>query len=66
MLTWLSANWINMVLAAVIVMAVGLVIRALVRDRKAGKAPCGCSCGGCDGSCAGCSLHGACCSMEKK
>lgn len=54
MLTWLSANLINIVLVAVIVMVVVLVIRGMIRCKKAGKSSCGgncAECGGCSGSC---------------
>ncbi len=53
MLTWLSANLINIVLVAVIVLIVGLVIRGMIRDKKAGKSSCG-------GKCADCGVCGAC------
>ena len=57
MLTWLSANLINIVLIAVIALIVGLLIRGMIRDKKAGKSSCGgncASCGVCGGSCSGC------------
>ncbi|MBR6114041.1 MAG: FeoB-associated Cys-rich membrane protein [Oscillospiraceae bacterium] len=47
MLTWLSTNLINIVLLAVIVLITGLVIRGMIRDRKAGKSSCGGSCADC-------------------
>ncbi len=53
MLTWLSANLINIVLIAVVVLIAGLVIRGMIRDRRAGKSSCG-------GSCASCGACGAC------
>ena len=58
MLAWLSANLINIVLVAVILLVVGLLIRGMVRDRKAGKRSCGGNCASC-GACSGCS----CCKM---
>ena len=60
MLNWLSANLVNIALIAVLVLIVGLLIRVMVRDRRAGKAPCGgncASCGACH-SCQGCSQCG--------
>ena len=54
MLAWLSANLINIVLIAVIVLVVGLLIRGMVRDRKAGRRSCGGNCASC-GACGGCS-----------
>ena len=41
MLAWLSANLINIVLIAVIVLITGMLIRSMIRDRKAGKSSCG-------------------------
>ena len=63
MLAWLSANLINIVLIAVIVLVVGLLIRGMIRDRKAGKSSCGGSCASC-GACGGCSACGKCPSMK--
>lgn len=58
MLAWLSANLINLVLIAVIALTVGLALRGMVRDRKAGKSSCGGNCAGC-GACAKCGVPGA-------
>ena len=55
MMAWLSANLVNIILTAVIVLIVGLLIFVMVRDKKAGKSSCGCSCASCGGNCAGCS-----------
>ena len=60
MLNWLSANLVNIALIAALVLIVALLIRVMVRDRRAGKAPCGgncASCGACHG-CQGCSQCG--------
>ena len=62
MMTWLAQNWINIALIAGITAIVALVIRSMIRGKKAGKPSCGCSCGGC----AGCSLNGASCSADKQ
>ena len=59
MLAWLSANWINLILIAVLTLIVALLIRGMVRDRKAGKRSCGCNCASC-GACGGCSACGSC------
>ena len=59
MFAWLSANLINIVLVAVIVLITGLLIRSMVRDKKAGKSSCGGSCASC-GACSGCSACGTC------
>ncbi len=53
MLIWLSANWINIVLVAVLVLIVTLLIRGMIRDKKAGKSSCGGNCASC-GACSGC------------
>ena len=37
MFAWLSANLINIALVAVIVLIVALLIRGMIRDRKAGN-----------------------------
>ena len=56
MLSWLSANLINIVLIAFIAAIVVLLIRSMIRDRKAGKSACGgnCACCGACSSCGGC------------
>ena len=59
MFAWLSANLINIVLVAVIVLITGLLIRSMVRDKKAGKSSCGGNCASC-GACSGCSTCGTC------
>ncbi len=57
MLLWLMQNWINLALIALLVLLVGLLIRGLIRDRRAGNSRCSGSCGSC-GSCAGCGRAG--------
>ena len=54
MLAWFSVNWINIALVAVLVLIVGLLLRGMIHDKKAGKSSCGCSCASC-GACSGCS-----------
>ena len=63
MLAWISANLINIVLTAVIVLIVGLLIFVMVRDKKAGKSSCGRNCAGC-ASCGGC--HACCRGSEER
>lgn len=53
MFAWLSANLINIALVAVIALIVGLLIRGMIRDKKAGKSSCGGNCAGC-GACGKC------------
>ena len=63
MLNWLSANLVNIALIAALVLIVSLLIRSMVRDRKAGKSPCGGNCAAC-GACKGCSACGSCHAMN--
>lgn len=63
MIAWLSANLINIALAAVLVLIVGLLLRGMIRDKKAGKSSCGCNCASC-GACSGCSACAHCGSMS--
>ena len=41
MLAWLSANLVNIALILVIALVVVLLIRGMIRDKKAGKSSCG-------------------------
>ena len=59
MSAWLSANLINIVLIAVIALITGLLIRSMIRDRKAGKRSCGGNCASC-GVCSCCSTCNKC------
>ena len=52
MLSWLSANLANLVITAILVLAVALAVRSMIRNRKAGKSSCGCDCASC-GACSG-------------
>ena len=65
MLNWLSVNLVNIALIAALVLIVGLLIRSMVRDRKAGKSPCGGNCASC-GACKGCSACDSCHAMNGK
>ena len=56
MLAWLAANLINIVLILAVAVVLGLIVRGMVRDRRAGKSSGGGSCADC-GDCHGC---GAC------
>ena len=53
MFAWLSANLINIALIAVIALVVGLLIRSMIRDRRARKSSCGGNCASC-GACGNC------------
>jgi hypothetical protein len=65
MLTWISVNLINIVLIAVIVLIAGLLIRSMIRDKKAGNHSCGGNCASC-GACGGCSVGGRCGTIPKQ
>ncbi len=47
MLSWLSANLGTILVAAVLILVVGLICVKLSRDKKAGKCSCGKSCSHC-------------------
>lgn len=47
MARFLSENWGNLLVIALIVLALAAVIRGRWRGRKGGKSGCGCGCDGC-------------------
>lgn len=49
--------------ALIVLTVVFLVVRVLIRDKKAGKSSCGGNCGACGAGCASC---GGCGSRQKK
>ena len=55
MLTWVSANLANIAVAALLLLIVGLALRRMLWNKKAGKSSCGCDCASCPscGSCGG-------------
>ncbi len=55
MLTWISANLANIAVAALLLLIVGLALRRMLWNKKAGKSSCGCDCASCPscGSCGG-------------
>ena len=59
MMSWLSANLVNIALIAAVALLVYFCARSLIRDKKAGKT-CGGNCASCGGACAGCSMAGTC------
>ena len=65
MLTWISVNLINIALIAVIVLITGLLIRSMIRDKKAGNHSCGGNCASC-GACGSCSACGRCGTIPKQ
>lgn len=38
---------VNVIIIAVLAVIVGLIIRSMIKDKKAGKCSCGCDCGDC-------------------
>jgi len=55
MFAWIAENFITLITAAAVLIAVGSAVFSLVKDKKKGS-------GGCTGNCASC---GACCSCNK-
>ncbi len=53
MLEFLAENAGTIVITAVLIVAVALVIRGIVKEKKKGKNSCGCNC-------ASCAMNGAC------
>lgn len=49
-------NLPTLAVAAVLAGIVALILRKMIRDRRAGKNSCGCGGGKCGGSCASCPL----------
>lgn len=53
MIVWFSSHYGDLIVLAVLGLAVGAVVRNMLRKKKQGKS-CGC------GSCAGCAMAGTC------
>lgn len=53
MLAWITANLATILVCFILLVIVALVITHLIRNKKRGRASCGCNC-------AGCALHGSC------
>ena len=47
MIDWLASNWINIVVIALVGVAVFFAVRSLIKNKKAGKSSCGCNCSHC-------------------
>ena len=47
MIDWLAANWVNILVIALVAVAVFFAARSLIKDKKAGKSSCGCNCAHC-------------------
>jgi hypothetical protein len=59
MIDWLAANWVNILVIALVAVAVFFAARSLIKDKKAGKSSCGCNC-------SHCAMAGKCHSQIKK
>ena len=71
MLEWLAENIGTILITAGLIVIVALIIRSIVRDKKAGISSCGAKCGGCGacamaGKCHGGSGCGACALRDVK
>jgi len=53
MLNWIAENLATILICAFLILIVFLIIRYLLRQKKAGKSSCGCGC-------ANCAMHGQC------
>ncbi len=40
----------TVIIAAIVAAILGLAVRQMYKDKKAGKSPCGCKCSGCPNS----------------
>ena len=59
MLNWIAENLATILICAILILIVFLIIRYLLRQKKAGKSSCGCGC-------ANCAMHGQCQSTHTK
>ena len=59
MIGWLATNWVNILVIALVAVAVFFAARSLIKDKKAGKSSCGCNC-------SHCAMAGKCHSQTKK
>ena len=47
MMEWLNANWGTILAIAVLAVIVALIVRKIIKDKKAGRHSCGAGCAGC-------------------
>ncbi len=47
MLIWLQQNIWTIIICAVLALVLFLIIRSMIRNKKAGKSSCGCGCSNC-------------------
>jgi len=52
-LFWLKIHLVDVVLILAVALIVFFIVRSMIRDKKAGRSPCGGNCGSC-GACGAC------------
>lgn len=57
MLEFLAQNYGSILVGAILLAIVVLIIRKLVKDKRAGKSSCGGNCSACGHNCAACGGH---------
>lgn len=57
MLEFLAQNYGSILVGAILLVIVVLIIRKLVKDKRAGKSSCGGNCSACGHNCAACGGH---------
>ena len=57
MLQWICANLGTILICIALIVVIALIFRSLIRQRKQGKASCGCNC-------AHCAMHETCHSQK--
>lgn len=62
MLEWLASNLGTILISAGLIVIVALIIRLIVKDKKAGISSCGAKCGGCGACAMAGKCHGGACS----
>ena len=58
MLNWLSSNWGNLLVGAILTAVMISIVVRLVHNRRKGIPSCGCICPGCTRNCASGKSHG--------
>jgi hypothetical protein len=53
MISWLIDNFATVVISGVLIALIASIVAGMIKNKKSGKASCGCGCSGCslDGSC---------------
>ena len=58
MVEWLTANWVNIIILALVGGLIALAVIVMIKDKKAGKSSCVCNC-------SKCAMAGKCHSVKK-